>query len=102
MVVITSSSGGPFTLPEEENDNTVFSKPAFNTFTIFYSRQYEQRFIGKPYLGSRFQGDFVRFEGQRKAQLLNGDNSVYNFAEDQEFTIEIGRASCRERESQYV
>ncbi|QEC54003.1 concanavalin A-like lectin/glucanase superfamily protein [Anseongella ginsenosidimutans] len=89
LVVVTSSSGGPFTLPEEENDNTIFSKPAFNTFTVFYSRQYGQRFIGKPYLGSRFQGDFVRFQGQRKAQLLQGDNSVYDFAEDQEFTIEL-------------
>src|SRR3546814_20785970 len=89
MVVITSSSGGPFTLPEEENDNTVSSKPAFNTLTIFYSRQYEKSFIGKPYLGSRFQGDFVGFEGQSKAQLLNGDNSVYNFEEDQEFTIKL-------------
>lgn len=89
LVVITSSSGGEYSLPEEENDNTVFSKPAFNTFTIFYSRVYDQRFIGKPYLGSKFQGDFVRFQGQRKAQLLEGDNSVYNFADEQEFTIEL-------------
>lgn len=89
LVVITSSSGGAYTLPEEENDNTAFSKPAFNTFTIFYSRDYDQRFIGKPYLGSKFQGDFVRFQGQRKAQLMEGDNSVYNFAYNEEFTIEL-------------
>ena len=89
LVVITSSSGGPFTIPDEENDNTVFSKPAFNTFSVFYSRSYEQRFLGKPYLGTKFQGDFVRFQGQRNARLLEGVNSVYNFEEDEEFTIEL-------------
>lgn len=89
LVVVTSSSGGPFTLPPNENDNTVFSKPAVNTFTIFYSRTYDQRFVGKPYLGTRFQGEFVRFNDHRNARLLQGVNEVYNFGEDEEFTIEM-------------
>lgn len=90
LVIVTSSRGGDYPVPEEENDNTVFSKPPANTFTIFYSLAYQTRFIGKPYLGSRLQGDFVRFNEQRKAEVDSANNAVYNLGdEDQEFTIEL-------------
>ncbi|ULT28002.1 hypothetical protein KUH03_16190 [Sphingobacterium sp. E70] len=38
LVIITSSKGGPFEIPPAQNDNTIFSNPNVNTFTIFYSR----------------------------------------------------------------
>jgi len=88
LVVITSSRGGEFTLPDDQNDNTVFSNPDVNTFTIFHTNRYRTRFIGKPYLGNRYQGDFLRLNGQRKAQVVAGDNSVYNLGSG-EFTIEL-------------
>lgn len=88
LVVIASSRGGHYTLPPESNDNTVFSNTDINTFTIYHSGRYNTRFIGKPYLGNRYQGDFVRFNGTRKAQVSAGDNSVYNLGTG-EFTIEI-------------
>lgn len=88
LVVIASSSGGDFTIPENQNDNTVFSIPGVNTFTIFYAPKYQSRFINKPYLGNRFQGDFVRFQGERYAEINAGDNALYNFGEEA-FTIEL-------------
>ncbi|EDM33886.1 hypothetical protein PBAL39_03257, partial [Pedobacter sp. BAL39] len=88
LVVITSSRGGHYTLPPDENDNTVFSNTDINTFTIFHTNRYKTRFIGKPYLGNRYQGDFVRFDGFKKAQVTAGDNSVYNLGTG-EFTVEI-------------
>lgn len=88
MIVVASSRGGAYTIPAENNDNTVFSKPEVNTFTIIYSGRYKTRFIGKPYLGNKYQGEFVRFNGQRKAQVTAGDNSVYNLGTE-EFTLEL-------------
>ncbi|MFB5946837.1 alkaline phosphatase family protein [Albibacterium profundi] len=88
LVVIASSEGGYFEIPEDENDNTVFSNPDVNTFVIFYADKYQTRFIGKPFLGSKFQGDFVRFQGQKYAEVTAGDNSIYNLG-DEAFTIEL-------------
>jgi len=88
LVVIASSEGGEFTIPDNQNDNTIFSNPDANTFTIFHTAKYNSRFIGKPYLGNRFQGDFVRFNGQRYAEVTEGDNSVYNLGTTA-FTIEL-------------
>src|SRR5690606_15250214 len=41
------------------------------------------------FLGSRLQGDFPRFEGFRTAQMLDGDNDVFDFGPMEEFTIEL-------------
>jgi len=88
MIVVASSRGGHYTIPAENNDNTVFSNPDINTFTILYSSKYKTRFIGKPYLGNKYQGDFVRFNAQKKAQVTAGDNTFYNLGTG-EFTIEL-------------
>lgn len=88
LVVIASSQGGDFEVPDNQNDNTIFSNPSANTFTIFHTAKYKSRFIGKPYLGNRFQGDFVRFNGQRYAEVTEGDNSIYNLGTTA-FTIEL-------------
>ncbi|WP_316834176.1 LamG-like jellyroll fold domain-containing protein [Pedobacter nutrimenti] len=88
LVVISSNKGGMFQLPPADNDNTIFSNTSLNTFTIFYSPSYMSRILSKPYLGSRFQGNFVKFSGNLKALNAAGDNSVYNFG-NSEFTIEL-------------
>lgn len=87
LIVVTSSIGG--TYPVSENDNTIFSNPVANTFTIFSASRYNRRFISKPFIGNRFQGDFARFQGQRRAVLPEaGDNAVYNL-DTGAFTIEL-------------
>lgn len=88
MIVVASSRGGQYPIAPGANDNTIFSNPEVNTFTILSSNRYKSRFIGKPYLGNKYQGDFVRFNDQRKAQVTAGDNSVYNLG-TAEFTIEL-------------
>lgn len=88
LVVITSSRGGQYTIPDEENDNTVFSNPEVNTFTIFHSQRYRTRVVAKPFLGIRFQGDFVRFRNQLRGEVTAGDNDIYNLDEEA-FTIEL-------------
>ncbi len=88
LVVVTSSKGGDFTVPDHENDNTIFSDPEVNTFTIFYSNRYETRIVNKPFLGIRFQGDFVRFRNQVRAEVTAGDNAFYNL-DNGAFTIEL-------------
>lgn len=89
LVIITSSKGGPFEIPPAQNDNTIFSNPNVNTFTIFYSPKYNSRYINKPYLGSRFSGDFLRFKGGVYAELTEGDNPVFDLGDKEEFTIEL-------------
>lgn len=90
MLVVTSSRGGDFPIPDDQNDNTIFSNPQVNTFTIFYTPRYLTRFIGKPFLGNRYQGDFIRFNDQRHAYVTAGDNEVYNLGGVlQGFTIEL-------------
>lgn len=88
LVVITSSTGGHFEIPASQNDNTIFSNPDVNTFTIFHTPKYLPRYLAKPYLGNRYQGDFPRFQGERRAELVDGDNLVYNFGTGP-FTIEM-------------
>lgn len=86
LIVVTSSIGGEY--PLSENDNTVFSNPVANTFTIFSASRYNRRFVSKPFIGNRFQGDFARFQGQHHAVLEMGDNTVYNL-DTGAFTIEL-------------
>jgi len=88
LVVITSSKGGEYPIPDEENDNTIFSNPEVNTFTIFHSLRYQTRVISKPFLGIRFQGDFVRFRQQLRGEVTAGDNDIYNL-DNEAFTIEL-------------
>jgi len=88
LIVITSSKGGDFEIPESENDNTIFSDPEVNTFTVFYSNRYNTRIVNKPFLGIRFQGDFVHFRNQVRAEVTAGDNDYYNL-DNSAFTIEL-------------
>lgn len=90
LIIITSSKGGAFEIPDNENDNTVFSNPNVNTFTIFYSPKYSSRYVNKPYLGSRFNGSFARFKDGLAAEIAEGDNHLFNLGDkDAEFTIEL-------------
>jgi len=87
LIVVTSSIGGNY--PIAESDNTVFSNPVANTFTIFSAPRYQTRYITKPFIGNRFQGDFARFEGQRHAILEDAEaNKIYNL-DTGAFTIEL-------------
>ncbi|MGO1817633.1 MAG: alkaline phosphatase family protein, partial [Sphingobacterium sp.] len=88
MVIITSSQGGDFEIPDSQNDNTIFSNPLVNTFTVIYSPKFNTRFIGKPFIGNKYIGDFIHFQGENYAQLDSGDNSVFNLDND-DFTIEL-------------
>lgn len=88
LVIITSSQGGPFDIPVGENDNTVFSNPALNTFTILYSPKYATKFIGKPYIGNKLSGEFMRFNDTKYAELQTAENELFNF-DDDDFTIEL-------------
>ncbi|WP_286858841.1 MULTISPECIES: alkaline phosphatase family protein [Sphingobacterium] len=89
LVIITSSKGGPFEIPPAQNDNTIFSNANVNTFTIFYSPKYNSRFINKPYLGSRFSGDFLRFKGGIFAEMAEADTLFDLGDKNSEFTIEL-------------
>ena len=88
MVVITSSQGGEFEIPPAQNDNTIFSNASLNTFTVIYSPKYSTKFLGKPFIGNKYIGDFMRFQAENYAQLDSGDNSVFNLDND-DFTIEL-------------
>lgn len=88
LVVVTSSIGGDYPVDDDDNDNTIFSKPLNNTFTIFNSPTYKTRYIGKPFAGNRYQGNFIRFDERLYGTVTEGDNSVYNFGENS-FAIEL-------------
>lgn len=87
LVVVTSSIGGEYPV-DDDSDNTIFSRPLNNTFTIFSSPTYNTRYIGKPFAGNRYQGNFIRFDGLLYGTVAEGDNSVYNFG-DGSFAIEL-------------
>lgn len=88
LVIIQSCQGGNYEIPATENDNTVFSNPKLNGFTIMYSPKYSSYYINKPYMGNRFIGDFLRFRNQEYAYQNGGDPSLYNFGKDN-ITIEL-------------
>jgi hypothetical protein len=88
LVVIASSGGGKFAIPANQNDNTVFSNTAANTFTIYYSTRYKQRVIGKPFTGNRYLGKTVRLYGESvRAEIDTAD--VFNLGDTTKFTIEL-------------
>ncbi|MDN5283959.1 MAG: hypothetical protein JWR38_233 [Mucilaginibacter sp.] len=90
LVVIASSGGGKFAIPANQNDNTVFSNTAANTFTIYYNSRYKQRVIGKPFTGNRYLGRTVRLYGDTgtvRAQIDTSD--VFNIDDTTKFTIEL-------------
>ncbi|MBE9583621.1 DUF4983 domain-containing protein [Mucilaginibacter sp. JRF] len=88
MIVIASSGGGAFTIPPNQNDNTVFSNTAANTFTIYSALKYNPRIITKPFTGNRYLGRTVRMYGQSvRAEIDTAD--VFNLGDTTEFTIEL-------------
>lgn len=92
MIIITSNRGGKFTLPPSQDDKTLFSNTYANTFTIFHTAAYKPTFIGKPFLGSFFTGNAIRFKGdpERSVGLVSpGLSTNFNFGTDQDFTVSI-------------
>ena len=88
LVVIASSGGGKFNIPANENDNTVFSNTAANTFTIYYNPKYKQRVIGKPFTGNRYLGRTVRLRDTGiRAEIDTAD--IFNIDDTTKFTIEL-------------
>ncbi|MFZ4260651.1 LamG-like jellyroll fold domain-containing protein [Sphingobacterium sp. HJSM2_6] len=88
LVVITSSQGGFAEIPDNQNDNTIFSNPNLNTFTIMYTPKFTSKYVGKPFIGNKYIGDFMLFKGQNYAELNEGDNDVFNLGLN-DFTIEF-------------
>ena len=83
LVVITSSRGGAATVP---NDNTIFSNPKANTFTILYNDQYKAKLIDKPFTGYIYDGSFVRFHSPDgptpAAQVASAIRAELRFPDD--------------------
>ncbi|MBC8054193.1 MAG: DUF4983 domain-containing protein [Sphingobacteriaceae bacterium] len=71
LVVITSNHGGAAVIPPNQNDNTIFSNPLTNTFTIIHNAEYVSRLVEKPFTGNSFAGNFLRFYST-KGSLANG------------------------------
>ncbi|MDT3401154.1 LamG-like jellyroll fold domain-containing protein [Mucilaginibacter terrae] len=57
LVIVTSSRGGNASVV---NDNTIFSNPKMNTFTLIYNDKYQSKLIDKPFTGNVYEGSFVR------------------------------------------
>jgi hypothetical protein len=88
LVVIASSGGGKFTLPQNQNDNTVFSNTEANAFTIYYNPNYKPRIIAKPFVGNRYLGKTVRLRGdQIRAEIDTAED--FNIDDTTNFTIEL-------------
>lgn len=88
LVVIASSGGGKFAIPANQDDNTVFSNTAANTFTIYYNPRYKQRVIGKPFTGNRYLGRTVRLKDTAvRAEIDTAD--IFNLDDTTKFTIEL-------------
>ena len=105
MVIITSSRGG---VASVVNDNTVFSNPKTNTFTLIYNDRYQSKLIDKPFTGNPYDGNFVRFYSSKgvatepaqetdaiRAELRFNDtlksspNNPLNFGANGDFTVEL-------------
>lgn len=94
MVVVTSDHGGPFPIDPTKDDHTIFSNPRVNNFTIFYAPGSQPSFIDKPFTGERYIGKGVELygdpnNGNYANATITGNNSVFNFGSDGEFTIEM-------------
>ena len=88
LVVIASSGGGNYTIPLNQNDNTVFSNTSANAFTIYYNAHYKQRILVKPFTGNRYLGKTVKLSGTDiRAQIDTADN--FNIDDTTNFTIEL-------------
>src|SRR5690606_31810412 len=78
-------------IPAEADDQTVFSNPNANTFTIFYNSRFNPKFIGKPFIGNKFSGKEVRFNGEGdtaiRAEVDTAD--IFNLEDTVGFTIEL-------------
>ena len=92
MVIISSNKGGAFTLPVSQDDKTVFSNTAMNTFNIIYSPSFKQTFIAKPFVGNNWSGNAPRFKGdpERTQALVSPATSAnFNFGDTTSFTISV-------------
>lgn len=92
LVVVTSSHGGPFTIPPGQDDHTILSNPKVNGFTIFYAPGYQPSFIDKPYTGNRYSGKGVELYGSDSTAvnaIVPDDNHDYDIGANIDFTVEL-------------
>ncbi|HEY6081850.1 MAG TPA: alkaline phosphatase family protein [Chitinophagaceae bacterium] len=92
MVVVTSNHGGPFPVDPAQDDHTILSNPAVNSFVIFSALRYQPSFIDKPYTGNRYMGKGVELHGQDNSAvnaIVPNDGNDYNFGKDINFTVEL-------------
>lgn len=73
LVIVTSNHGGLWPVPPDENDNTPFTKPLRNTFTLFFNPRFESQVVARP--------DNIRLAYEGKAARLFGNESNYVRAE---------------------
>ncbi|GAB3929115.1 DUF4983 domain-containing protein [Mucilaginibacter myungsuensis] len=102
MVIIASNKGGAYTLPANQDDKTVFSVAANNTFTIIYNPAFKTTFVAKPFVGNIYAGRAPRFLGDPQKAVAttstapipgatNGANEsdIFNFGTTRSFTISV-------------
>lgn len=91
LVVVTSSMGGPYPIDPQQDDNTVFSNPRLNTFTIVYAPTFQPFFLDRPFNGTRFSGSTVRLFGKDSAVFATVPDAIdaYNFGDTTSFTVEL-------------
>lgn len=87
LVVVTSSTGGPFTASPDTDDGTILSNSLVNTFTIFYSPRYMPNFIDRPYTGNRYTGRSVRLYGKTES------TAVYATIDEGKEDLNIGKTN---------
>lgn len=91
LIIITSSRGGKFVLPANQDDKTLFSNTNANTFTIFSNSNYKQTFVGKPFLGNTYSGNAIRFKGEPEKSVgyvSAGLSPNFNFG-GADFTVSV-------------
>ncbi|WP_158617932.1 LamG-like jellyroll fold domain-containing protein [Chitinophaga lutea] len=91
LVVVTSSMGGNYPVDPQADDNSIFSKPLFNTFTIVYSPTFKPLFLDRPFNGTKFSGSAVRLFGKENAIFATVPGAIeeYNFGDTTSFTVEL-------------
>jgi hypothetical protein len=103
LVVVTSSTGGPYPVDPQQDDNTVFSKPRLNTFTIIYSPTFQPLFLDRPFNGTRFSGSTVRLFGKDSAIFATVPDAIdaYNFGDTTSFTVELNIKTNQRSDGSY-
>lgn len=95
LIIVTSTKGGSYMLPPDQNDGSIFAQPARNNFVLIYNPQFafksyeRMQTVDPAWVSSALKYSFIGEGDAKNGQAEAASASLYNLESNKEYTIQF-------------